>query len=714
MSEGFFLRGKHPLARFFHFRPIKKWHHARDDAGENQMKLLTPVFYVTNRVRFPMKFVIIGIIFLIPLLLLGTRLMLSLNSTIENLRREKIGQQYLLDVTPVLRLSMIQRALTNGMLSGDPEAAANVVRNAEKLNAAYTELARLDAQLGGQLETTDRLQKLRAESLQMVERGKAGEAPLVIFSAWNDHLTSLLNFIYYVSATSGMVLDEEYGTLFLIDLTTLRLPRQINMIGQLRGMASGIATSRPLDDNARGFVQTLLKQESQVRQELLQSLRLLSNKEPALAEVVTRPINLAITDLENLRKDLEAYLDPARRAGVNADTLGERGNAVVALFYKAQDQAQESLRLRIEERLQSTTNERMFGIELFVVMGLLLLYAFVGIYQALRKGIDDVLSVIGQIGQGDLRARVQINSRDEIGELGVGINNMAKAFSSSLSQVEGSSHSVSEAAQRLEASIDKAKGSMHAQQAETEQVATAIRQMTVSVADVARNTEGAARAAEDASTASSKGLVVMNETSATIEALAKEVELSAHKVEALAAHSKEIGGVIEVISTIADQTNLLALNAAIEAARAGEEGRGFAVVADEVRTLASRTQKSTEEIRRIIQQLQTASDAAVLQMKAGQERARNCLEAAGQASGSLGRINESVDGIVGMNTQIAGAAVQQKQVSEDINRNIIGIRNSTLVVMEGVDDNASTADELSRLANELRDVVGRFKLANEF
>ncbi|WP_240350571.1 methyl-accepting chemotaxis protein, partial [Pseudomonas viridiflava] len=93
-------------------------------------------------------------------------------------------------------------------------------------------------------------------------------------------------------------------------------------------------------------------------------------------------------------------------------------------------------------------------------------------------------------------------------------------------------------------------------------------------------------------------------TSAAIEALASEVELSASKVEALATHSKEIGGVIEVISTIADQTNLLALNAAIEAARAGEQGRGFAVVADEVRTLASRTQNPTEEIRRIIQQLQ--------------------------------------------------------------------------------------------------------------
>ncbi|MFJ4143783.1 methyl-accepting chemotaxis protein [Pseudomonas sp. NPDC089734] len=287
---------------------------------------------------------------------------------------------------------------------------------------------------------------------------------------------------------------------------------------------------------------------------------------------------------------------------------------------------------------------------------------------------------------------------------------MVEAFSRSLSQVERSSHSVSDSAQRLESSISQAKSSMDAQQAETAQVATAINEMTASVADVAQNTEGAARAAEAASSASARGLQVMGETRATIEALANEVQLSAHKVEALATHSQEIGGVIEVIRTIADQTNLLALNAAIEAARAGEQGRGFAVVADEVRTLASRTQNSTEEIRRIIQQLQDATDEAVQQMKAGQDRAHECLDASEQASGTLKQINEAVDGILGMNTQIASAAVQQHSVSEDINRNVMSISNSSQVVMEGVEDNAATADELSSLASELRAVVGRFQL----
>ncbi len=675
------------------------------------MNLLAPAVYVTNRVRFPIKFVILGIIILIPLLLLGTRVMQGLNASITTLTHEQIGQRYLQDVTPVLRLTMMQRALSQRLLSGDATASGDVARNAEKLDDAYAALAQSDGSLGKELETADRVQKLRADSRQLTERVKAGEPALVMFGAWSDQLTSVLNFIYYISATSGMVLDEDYGSLFLIDLSTLRLPRQINVIGQLRGLASGFSSTRTPDETTRSYVLTLLKQELQIRQELQQSLRLLRREEPALADTVEQPVNAALAELDSLRRDLTDYLDPSTPSTVVANTLGERGNAVVALFYKAQEQMQATLRDELASRLHARSNERAFVIGLFVVIGALLLYTFAGIYSALRSAVEELLSVTARIAQGDLSARVRVRSRDEIGDVGTGLNSMVEAFSSSLSQVERSSQSVSEAALRLERSIGQAKVSMNAQQEETEQVATAINEMTASVADVAQNTEGAARAAEEASSASNKGLQVMRDTRATIEALAEEVELSARKVEALATHSQEIGGVIEVIRTIADQTNLLALNAAIEAARAGEQGRGFAVVADEVRTLASRTQNSTEEIRRIILQLQGATDAAVQQMKAGQGRAQACMESAAQASGSLTLINQAVDGIVGMNTQIASAAVQQHSVSEDINRNVIGIRNSSSVVMEGVEDNAVTADELTLLANELRTVVGRFQLS---
>jgi methyl-accepting chemotaxis protein len=674
------------------------------------MNILAPAVYLTNRLRFPAKFAVLAIIVLLPLALLGARLLHQLTTSIDNIHSEQVGQRYLMDVTPVLRLSMLQRALTNRLLSGDQTAQPDLAANQAKLLDAYSKLETTDRQLGAGLETADRVQRLRSGAEGLISQTKTGADQATLFDAWSDQMTQTLNFIYFISATSGMVLDEDYASLFLIDQSTLRLPRQINVVGQLRGLASGLHEGQPLTDATRGTIKSLLKQEAQIRQELLQSLTLLRRQEPALADRIQSPVSSGLSSLDSFRTDLETLIGSSQNTITGMQGLPAKGNAVVAELYKAQDALQAALSAVLEQRVKDKSAERTAMLAMFAIAGLLLIYAFSGIYSAMRRAMEDMLSATRRIAQGDLTARVNVAGKDEMADIGTGLNHMVQAFGESLAQVERSSSSVSDAATRLSASIDRAKVSMNAQQGETEQVATAINEMTASVADVAQNTEGAARAAEQASQASGKGLGVMQQTRQTIEALAGEVDLSAQKVAALALHSQEIGGVIEVIRNIADQTNLLALNAAIEAARAGEQGRGFAVVADEVRTLASRTQNSTAEIQRIIQQLQLATSAAVEQMKAGKDRAQDCLTSADQTSSSLNAINEGVESIVGMNTQIASAAVQQHAVSEDINRNVTEIRNGTFMLMEGIEDNAVTADELSLLAGELRTVVGRFKL----
>jgi methyl-accepting chemotaxis protein len=674
------------------------------------MNILAPAVYLTNRLRFPAKFGLLAIIVLLPLAFLGTRLLNQINESVDNIHAEQVGQRYLMDVTPVLRLSMLQRALTNRLLSGDATAQPDLAANQAKLQEAFATLESTDRQLGAGLETGDRVQRLRSGAEGLISQTKTGADQAGMFDQWSDQMTQTLNFIYFVSATSGMVLDEDYASLFLIDQSTLRLPRQINVVGQLRGLASGLHEGQPLSDATRGTIKSLLKQEAQIRQELLQSLSLLRRQEPDLAERIQTPVSSGLSSLDSFRSDLQTLIGSPQNTITGMQGLPAKGNAVVAELYKAQDALQAALSAVLEQRLKDKSTDRAAMLAMFAIAGLLLIYAFSGIYSAMRRAMEDMLSATRRIAQGDLTARVNVVGKDEMADIGTGLNLMVQAFGESLAQVERSSSSVSDAATRLSASIDRAKVSMNAQQGETEQVATAINEMTASVADVAQNTEGAARAAEQASQASGKGLGVMQQTRQTIEALAGEVDLSAQKVAALALHSQEIGGVIEVIRNIADQTNLLALNAAIEAARAGEQGRGFAVVADEVRTLASRTQNSTAEIQRIIQQLQLATTAAVEQMKAGKGRAQDCLTSADQTSSSLDAINAGVDAIVGMNTQIASAAVQQHAVSEDINRNVTEIRNGTFVLMEGIEDNAVTADELSLLAGELRTVVGRFKL----
>ncbi|MEE4706975.1 methyl-accepting chemotaxis protein [Pseudomonas alliivorans] len=674
------------------------------------MNILSPGVYLTNRLRFPAKFTVLAIIIVIPLLVLGMRVFNSLNASIATVAQERMGQEYLHVLTPVLRLSMLQRALTNRMLTGDAAAAQDIVANRSQLETAFANLAEIDARQGRILETENRVQRLRDGARTLMDSAKPGASPDEMFTQWNEQLTQTLNFIYYLSATSGLVLDEDYASLFLIDLSTIRMPRQINVAGQIRGIVAGLSSGQNLTPTMRGSLDSLFKQEAQTRLELEQSIRLLKRRDTELSERVNTPVVAAIAAMDSFRDDLKAYVGGTNVSVQQGQALSARGNVVVAAFYKAQDEIQTSLQGELNARYDELLLQRETVIGMCVIMGLLLLYAFCSIYKALRLAIDGLLEVTRRLADGDLSARVNVTSQDEVADIGTGLNLMAEAFSGSISHMDRTSYELSEVAARLGNSISLAKESMNAQQAETEQVATAINEMTASVADVAQNTEGAAQAADEANTASRTGLRVMHQAHSTIQALAEEVELSAQKVQALALHSQSIGGVIQVISTIADQTNLLALNAAIEAARAGEQGRGFAVVADEVRTLASRTQSSTEEIRNIIQQLQGATDAAVQQMQAGQQKAQACISAAGEASGSLSSISQGVERIVEMNTQIASAAVQQHAVSEDINRNVMGIRSSSGTLMQGIENNATTASELGRVASEMRSVVSRFKL----
>ncbi|RML91966.1 Methyl-accepting chemotaxis protein, partial [Pseudomonas savastanoi] len=526
------------------------------------MNILSPGISLTNRLRFPAKFAVLAVIIVIPLVILGMRVFSNLNSRIDSVEQERVGREYLLTVTPILRLSMLQRAHTNRLLSGDASAAQDLANNRNQLETAFNNLSDMDARKGPELETENRVQRLRESARSLMEGVKPGLSPDDLFAQWNEQLAQTLNFIYYVSATSGLVLDDDPATLFLIDLSTIRMPREINVAGQVRGITAGISTGQGLTASMRGSLDSLLRLELLFRGELEQSVRLLKRRSPELANRINDPIATATTAMDSFRNELQAYVKGTDYSAPRGQALGAQGNVAVAALYKAQDEIQVALQDQLDSRYTSLLQLRQMMIAMCVIVGLLLLYAFSSIYRALRIAIDSLLGVTRRLADGDLSARVQVVSKDEVADIGNGLNLMAEAFSSSISHMDRTSYELSDVAARLGTSIGLAKQSMNAQQAETEQVATAINEMTASVADVAQNTEGAASAADEANTASRNGLRIMHQAHTTIQALADEVEVSAQKVQALALHSQSIGGVIQVISTIADQTNLLALNAA--------------------------------------------------------------------------------------------------------------------------------------------------------
>ena len=247
------------------------------------------------------------------------------------------------------------------------------------------------------------------------------------------------------------------------------------------------------------------------------------------------------------------------------------------------------------------------------------------------------------------------------------------------------------------------------QRSQTETVATAIEQMSASIADVSNSAVQATEAVDQVAEKARTGRGSLDRTTNAVTNLDGIMLRTSEVVNELSADAESIGSVTDVIQNIAEQTNLLALNAAIEAARAGEQGRGFAVVADEVRSLANRTAESTHEIRTLIEKLQVRVSQVVKVIDEGRQNTQSSVEDSRQISQELGFVLDSVEDIRSKIFVIATAVEQQNKVAHEIAGNVVSISDLSQKTTEMVNTGAAESEALQVIAHELKSMVERFK-----
>ena len=523
-------------------------------------------------------------------------------------------------------------------------------------------------------------------------------------------LTVLLSLTVVISAATVMVNSLEVashkGQLTEKEIPMLNKAHELKFaVVQVQQWLTDISATRGLDGLNDGF--DVAEEHAQNFYKIIDELILMNEGHEDHYRSLTPVFDVYYAAG---KKMAQAYIEGGPAAGnammAEFDSTSTRMGEEVDDLMVHIAAATESSLLSQQKLLQQILIYIMTG-SVMVLLGVAILYIIMS--RALSH-LPEVVEELNRIAAGDLTSKIDVSREDEIGDLLQGLDSMQKHLLEMISKIGSTTNLLTTTADQASCLMVQASANIKEQQSETEQISAAMMEMSTAVLEVSNGVMGTSRAANGANAETNDGQLVVGKAVEGINFLADHIETTARVIEQVEKDSENINQVLEVIKAIAEQTNLLALNAAIEAARAGEQGRGFAVVADEVRTLASRTQDSTTEINQIIEKLQAGSYKAVQAMSESQERTRSAVEQTNQVGASLKTIAASVSQIDEMSTQIATAAEQQNVVAENMKSNIERINKMAMQNASGAEQTNQAWDDLAGLANDLQNLVGRFRV----
>lgn len=430
------------------------------------------------------------------------------------------------------------------------------------------------------------------------------------------------------------------------------------------------------------------------------------NKE--LVQEMQKVFSLYFAAIEKTAKELQTGTSESYvTANLEARDTNVKAQEMVAQFVEQASTKNSNFMKEASDRYTATA-------VLCAIFLVIALAALVMSWYLIKKMLIQPLELAGvhfqRMAQGDLSSHIRVESKNEIGALFSGLQHLQQSQKDTISQINNTATQLASAAEELSIVTSQSTEGLDLQNAELQQAATAVNEMTVAVEDVAQNALSTSDASRESNELASRSFEEMKLTIAQTRKMATEMKTSAELVQELATQANNIGQVLDVIRAVAEQTNLLALNAAIEAARAGDAGRGFAVVADEVRALAHRTQNSTKEIEQLISHIRQGTLKAVQSIEASTGLADNTVEMANKAGQAFEQICTSVSHINERNLLIATASEEQAHVARDVDRSLVAIKDLAVQTSAGANQTNAASQELAGMASRLMDMVKRFKV----
>jgi methyl-accepting chemotaxis protein len=673
--------------------------------------LLYPAVALMNRLSFGMKFSLISVLFLLPMLATNYYLVRDSWREFQGTRVE-LQSLDLLGSSLVLRrdLETLNNQVQINATLGQSGKAADLEGKISALEQSV--LARLQS-LNPMATEPDQIAAFEGKRDELIAAFQAQqqESSLQSKSALIGKLLNKAQMLSQIIASqSGLSRDPQSDLRQLSELITSVTPQVTQILGEGRAMGAYSLGQGFLNSSSSTRFDELLQQLEKLQAEYGLKLQDALGASKAAHAALDSPAKASNASLKQGSELFEEQVVMAETLDAPWQGFYDSVSQLMDHTYQLDDATLTFLGQQLEQRLAQNRTHMVLLVSALTAVFLLIFYLYAGFYASTRTTLRRLGAMMDKVAAGDMTVTFVAHSRDELGDLGQVFNGTVAKIHDLIERVGHTVSQVELQAGQVETVSARSNEAVSGQRMQIEQVATAMNQMSSTAQEVARSAAAAVSSAHSVNDETVNGRGLVQSQQGSIARLASEIDQSVRVINQLATDSQSISGVLEVIKSIAEQTNLLALNAAIEAARAGEQGRGFAVVADEVRTLARRTQHSTEEIEQMISRLHSGVAAAVKAMGTSHEMANGTVEQSDKVQQALENILGAVGMIVDQNQQIAAAVEQQTAVAHDIDQNIVEINRAGEHAAQGAHQTEAASRQLSIQVIELKQLIGAFRV----
>ena len=669
-----------------------------------------PAVALMNRLKYPFKFGLIGLVALLAIAYLLTVMTLGLRASLAQGQRELAGLEAIKPIFPLVQQVQLHRDLSNGVLSGDAGLKDRVAAAAKEISSAFARADAVMTRLGDEVGQQEEWKQLREEWTALVQEWADMTGP-ASFSAHGAVIQRAMQIVAGIGDASGLVMDPDLESYYLVNTAVFVMPETLERLAVIRGAGSGVLFKKTITDDEKHEFSTRLGVLDKMTSDLLAALARSEKYSPEIKPAMEEFRQKFVGGAGDVVVVTQSELTTGRLNSPAAYFFGKASEAIDTGFAQLEGTLLPTVEKLIRARVSRLTGKLLLAIGIALLVVLAGGYLTVGMYLAIVGNVRQLAQAAGRIAGGDLTARAALRTRDELAAVGAGFDTMAGVLGGLIGKVQAGAGQVTVAAGAVAGSATHIQDGSRRQSQAAAAMAASVEQTTAGIEQIAEHARQAETISTESGSLSEEGSEVVQRTVDEMKQIAASVEQSARLIEELGRQSERITDIVNVIKDIADQTNLLALNAAIEAARAGESGRGFAVVADEVRKLAERTAKSTQDIAGMIAAIQSGTGNAVRSMNAGVVCVEGGVALATRAGEAMARIRSGALRVVHSVSDISTALKEQSAASAEIGANVERIARMAEENNAAVAETTATAQQMERLAAGLQEDIRRYRVS---